>query len=179
MTIRPISYLPNVNTSKDDGPAIYCLSCIRHNWKNHSRLIEQISSCSCILIHVFVQWKEPKKTRHYVKIHLPLDRLLEEAEDLKLKAPLGKTEKLRSRIQKILGESLVTKLKGIDPLVIRDSTIEKEHKYFMAPFHKDKLNRYVRDVDELFTDSDWRFVTQKICFDAGLRTLLSEGMRWE
>lgn len=132
-----------------------------------------------IFKYSFFYFQEPKKTRHYVKLHLPLDRLLEEAERLKLKAPLGKTEKLRSRIEKILGESLVTKLKGIDPMVIRDGTIEKEHKYFMAPFHKDKISRYVKDQDELFSKNDLRYVAQKLCFDAGLRTLLSEGKNWE
>ena len=111
-----------------------------------------------------------------MKIHLPLPTMLEEAEELKLKAPIESRQELRRGIQKLIGEDMMSKVKNIDPLIVRDSTINKEKKYYMAPFHKDKIERYDnRKPEDLFTKNDWKFVAQKLCFYAGLRTLLSDG----
>lgn len=80
-------------------------------------------------------------------------------------------------MEKVLGKDKVEKFENCNPLEIHDSTIKKEAKYFMAPFHKQMLHKYAKSKEELFAASDYRYVTQNICFEAGegLRHLIYEG----
>jgi hypothetical protein len=101
---------------------------------------------------------------------------MDEAERLKLKVPLEEN-KMKTPMEKLLGEEKMEKLEKWNPLEIHGSTIEKSKNYFMATFRKDLIHKYAKKKEDLFSASDYRYVTQHLCFEAGegLRHMIYEG----
>ena len=105
--------------------------------------------------------------RHFVLIHAPWEVLAERAEYTKLKVPLQVDDTVfTSWLEFLLGSKTVTAIKKINPLVIRDSSIQETPDHFMAHFKRDRLAAYTFqqncNQESFFSTIDRQYLIQQI-----------------
>ena len=122
-------------------------------------------------------------------IHAPWEVLAERAESSKMKVPLQLNDTVfESWLEFFLGSNMVKKVKGKNPLAIRDASVAENPDHFMGLFRRDRLAAYVHhhdfNKDTFFSYIDRQHLIQQILnntrysedpSDVGLTKLVYEG----
>lgn len=133
--------------------------------------------------------QDSETVRHFVLINTPWEVLAERAESSKMKVPLRVNDTVfESWFEFFLGSSVVNKIKGKNPLKIRDAAVVENPDHFMGTFKRDRLSAYVQhhdfNKDTFFSNIDRQHLIRQILNntqysddprDVGLAKLLFEG----
>ena len=109
-----------------------------------------------------MSFQNKKAERHFVKVHAPWRVLAREAEKAKLKVPLQESDIDMTSWHNTFG--MKAKLKAIDPMEIRDGTIEEKREFFMAYFQRRHLDSYLgnENKDTFFDTKDRLFMVEQL-----------------
>ncbi|XP_032221069.1 anoctamin-4 isoform X2 [Nematostella vectensis] len=129
-----------------------------------------------------------KRTRHFVKLHVPWLVLAHMAEEMNLKTALQENDiDCMTWMEKKLGRDRVESMRAMDPMAIKEPAIpEEKPSYFMATFTMKNLAKFhfAREQHKMFSTTDRHLVIQRLVYATrfaegpkglGLKQLLYEG----